>query len=324
MASPYGTIETHDRQMLRCGVWPCGSDMRHGSVLLLGGRSEFMEKYGETIADLHRRGFDVFSFDWRGQGLSSRLTDDPLKGYVASYDDYVKDLEVVVDRWVRPAARIPLMILAHSMGGHIALRYVRDHPGIIDRAVLVSPMIDILPGGLLRRAARLITRLAIRARRDRAYMIGYGPESMEDSRFRGNRLTSDPVRFRVSQAAIAATPELALGGITYGWLAATFDSIDLLNRRGYPEGIQTPVQMVGGGADRVVSIHAQRNLCRRIPGCRFRQIDGARHEILMETDAIRRDFWEIFDTFAGVSGRPGTASGKGNGHVAITAHGMGG
>lgn len=324
MASPYGTIETHDRQTLRCGVWPCGRDVHCGSVLLLGGRSEFMEKYGETIADLHRRGLDVFSFDWRGQGLSSRLTDDRLQGFVASYDDYVRDLEVVVERLVRPVARTPLMVLAHSMGGHVALRYLRDHPGIVDRAVLVSPMIDILPGGMLRRAARLLTRLAIRVRLDRTYMIGHGPESMEDRRFRGNRLTSDPVRFKVGHAAIAAKPELALGGITYGWLAATFDSIDLLHRDGYPEGIQTPIQMVGGVADRVVSIHAQRNLCRRIPDCRFRQIDGARHEILMETDAIRRDFWEIFDTFAGVSVRAGTSTAKENGHGAIAVQGLGG
>ena len=44
-----------------------------GTVLILGGRGEFMERYFETMNDLMRRGFAVASFDWRGQGGSDRL-----------------------------------------------------------------------------------------------------------------------------------------------------------------------------------------------------------------------------------------------------------
>jgi lysophospholipase len=55
--------------------------------------------------------------------------------------------------------------------------------------------------------------------------------------------------------------------------------------------------MVAAGADRVVSLAAQRSACRRLPNCRLLVLAGARHEILMETDAIRSRFWEAFDAF---------------------------
>ena len=67
-----------------------------GTVILLGGRKEFLEKYIETAGDLNRMGFDVYSFDWRGQGLSSRMLPDTQKGYIGTYEDYlVKGKEAV-------------------------------------------------------------------------------------------------------------------------------------------------------------------------------------------------------------------------------------
>ena len=39
-------------------------------MLLLQGLSEFLEKYAEVAAGLTGRGFEVYSFDWRGQGHS--------------------------------------------------------------------------------------------------------------------------------------------------------------------------------------------------------------------------------------------------------------
>ena len=41
---------------------------RKGTVVVLQGRAEYIEKYFETVRDLRARGFAVATFDWRGQG----------------------------------------------------------------------------------------------------------------------------------------------------------------------------------------------------------------------------------------------------------------
>ena len=64
-------MKTPDGVNLRFARWtpPPG---RKGTVVVLQGRTESIEKYFETVRDLRARGFAVATFDWRGQGLSDR------------------------------------------------------------------------------------------------------------------------------------------------------------------------------------------------------------------------------------------------------------
>ena len=89
---PFGFLQTCDGIQLRYGFWPRRGDAHQGTVLVLGGRTEFMEKYSETIGEINRRGFDAFSLDWRGQGLSDRMLSDPTRGHIQSFSYYLADL----------------------------------------------------------------------------------------------------------------------------------------------------------------------------------------------------------------------------------------
>ena len=183
------------------------------------------------------------------------------------------------------------------MGGHIALRFIHDYPGLIDNAVLTSPMIDInvsyVPGWLV----RSISRLAVKNGLGHVYSIGSEGYSASKRKFEGNRLTSDPVRFMDEHRAIELNPDLALGGVTYSWLAAAFDSIDLLLSKGYAERISSPVFIISAGKDRIVSETAQKAICSRMYNCRFVSISDSYHEILKERDKVRNIFWREFDGF---------------------------
>ena len=88
-----GFFDTTDRIRLRYALFPraAGSPMR-GTVCLVHGRTEFIEKYFETIADFQSRGFAVATFDWRGQGGSQRLIRNPQLGHVRRFADYFTDL----------------------------------------------------------------------------------------------------------------------------------------------------------------------------------------------------------------------------------------
>jgi len=286
-----------DNLLIRYGIWACGSKTKKGSVILLGGRKEFMEKHEETIAELNQRYLDVYSLDWRGQGMSTRMLADRHKGFVNDFKDYGDDLGYFIHKVVRPGAVSPLIILAHSMGGHIALRFIHDHPRVVDKAVLTSPMIDInvpyIPGWMI----RSISRLAVENGLGHVYSVGSKGYSASRNRFEGNRLTSDPVRFMDEQRAIELNPDLALGGVTYGWLAAAFDSIDILLSNGYAEKILSPVLIISAGRDRIVSETAQKSICSRMNKCRFVSISESYHEILKERDAVRNIFWREFNGF---------------------------
>jgi lysophospholipase len=256
-----------------------------------------MEKYEETIGELNQRGFDVFSLDWRGQGLSSRLLPDRQKGFVATYKDYLEDLYCLFHNIVMPEARPPLMILAHSMGGHIALRFLHDYPDAVERAVCIAPMIEIFSFTAAKGIVRLLTQYKIKQGLAHEYVICSGAYNFLDKPFKGNRLTSDPERFKDEKKMIEKNPALALGGVTYGWLAATLESIDIIKTPGYTAKIKIPVLMVIAGADRVVSVKDQKWFCSRMNECRHVVIQGARHEILREADEFRKMFWMEFDTF---------------------------
>ncbi|MFP4348175.1 MAG: alpha/beta fold hydrolase [Desulfococcaceae bacterium] len=301
MISHIDYLTTSDRCRLRYGIYPCRQELVQGTVLLLSGRSEFMEKYTETIQDLNRRGFHVYSFDWRGQGLSTRGLKDRHKGYVGSYLEYLADLEQFVSEILLPNSPEPLLCLSHSMGGHIFLRYLHDHPGVFHKAVLVSPMVDIFTPPVPRPLTVWLTHLARRLRQTHAYAPGEGCYRPPDpERFKTNSLSTDLKRYLAAATIVDGNPDLALGGVTYGWLAATFDSIEVLNRPDYLAAIHTPSLMVTAGADRVVPPKAQRKVCRAMPDCRFEWIPGAYHEILMEADRFRDRFWQAFEGFVGL------------------------
>src|SRR4051794_4241814 len=66
---------------IRTARWILPARDARGTVVLAQGRTEFIEKYHEVIRELIARKFSVVTFDWRGQGLSSRALEDKRKGH---------------------------------------------------------------------------------------------------------------------------------------------------------------------------------------------------------------------------------------------------
>ena len=131
-----GTFKTPDGVSLRFARWapPPG---RKGTVCLFQGRSEFIEKYFETVRDLRARGFAVATLDWRGQGLSDRALRNPRKGYVRNFAQYQIDLETFINEIVLPDCPPPLFALGQSMGATILLRAAHAGHRWFDRTVLL-------------------------------------------------------------------------------------------------------------------------------------------------------------------------------------------
>ncbi|MFZ0401114.1 MAG: alpha/beta hydrolase, partial [Pseudolabrys sp.] len=213
-----GAIKTTDGVGLRFARWapPPG---RKGTVVVLQGRAEFIEKYFETVRDLRARGFAVATFDWRGQGFSDRALSDRHKGYVRNFANYITDLEAMMEQVVLPDCPPPFFALAHSMGGAVVIRACHDGSRWFERIVLTAPMIA-LPPGRLTSVAGPLARLMRIIGRGGAYVPTGDSAAMGTENFVGNVLTSDPVRYARNAAVLEQEPALGLGAPTVAWADA--------------------------------------------------------------------------------------------------------
>ncbi len=284
---PGAILETRnmdDGWPLRTMRWAPGRDSP-GSIVFMGGRADFIEKYSETLwhwsADW-RAG--LMTFDWRGQGLSGRLGRDSMHGHATSFDRWVDDLGAMVG-WFVETMPGPHVAVGHSMGGHLLMRHLTRGGSPIERAALLAPMFGIrtgIPAGPLARLAVLLGA----GGRFGPLQRPYGPWQQRPERH--TLLTSDPDRFSDEHWWIAENPALALGGVTWGWLDAAARSLAMLNRPGGLESVQQPVLALSGNRERLVVPEATERAVKRLPHGNFEIVPRAAHELLRETPAIQQ------------------------------------
>jgi lysophospholipase len=292
-----GYFRAHDGARLRYATWGPTATTKLGTVCLLTGRAEFIEKYFEAISDLRRRGFAVAIMDFRGQGGSTRLLGNPRKGHIDDFRQFDADLEQFMAEIVLPDCPAPYYGMAHSMGGNVMLRSTRSLMCWFDRIILLAPLIQLdeslsrIPGPC--RTAELMTICGFGT----FYVPGGGNQSWDERPFDGNCLTSDPQRFARTQEIIRAAPHLALGSPTIGWYNAACQSIALINAPDFPPSVKVPSLIVAAGNDDVVSLRGIENFTSRLRMGSNVLIPGARHEILQERNALREQFWAAFDAY---------------------------
>lgn len=293
-----GSVRTPDGVTLRYARWAPPPN-RKGTVLILQGRAEFIEKYFETARDLRARGFAVAAFDWRGQGLSDRALPDWRKGHVRNFREYLTDLGAVMEQVVLPDCPPPVFALGHSMGGALAIRACHDGSRWFERVVLSAPMIA-LPSSAKMKVAGLVTRVVRMCGGGAAYVPTGSGEAAGTEDFLGNVLTSDPVRFARNAAILDEEPALGLGSPTVAWADAALRQMKAFTPA-YANRIRQPMLLVAAGRDAVVSTPAIEAFGAHLLAGRHLLVPGAKHEILQELDVYRGQFWAAFDAFV-----PGT------------------
>ncbi|WP_020177483.1 alpha/beta hydrolase [Methylopila sp. M107] len=297
------TIETADGIRLRGAFWrPEGA--ARGTVCLFQGRAEFVEKYGEVVEDLLKRGFAVATFDWRGQGGSERLTKNPLKGHVSDFGDYRADAEAMMRQLAFLSCPPPFFALSHSASAPIVVALAARQPQWFERIVLVAPMIGLPLDRVEFFARGLATGLGSLGLAS-AYIPGGTNRVMAMRPFEKNRVTSDAIRYGQAQALIRAEPGLALGSPTIGWVHSAFRAMTATALPGVPETFRVPTLALSAALDRIVDPRASDRFAARIRGGGHLLIRGSQHEIMMERDVVRDQFWAAFDAF--VPGSKGLA-----------------
>mgnify|MGYP003646335494 CR=1 FL=1 len=288
-----GWFDSVGGKRLRYAIFKSAVPVARGTVVLLQGRNECIEKYYETIRHFTARGLWVATFDWRGQGLSDRLTKNPLRGHIRRFRDLEADLSTFLETIVLPEARLPFCLVAHSMGALVALSLAPKLTNRIERMVLIAPFIELSNQPLPNWSIRLATRLL---RITGLGWLGSGKDSFPKP-FAGNSLTTDLQRYDRNQALYAAHPELRLGPPSASWINEMLIAIDRVNEFEHLDQIKVPTLMIAAGNDRIVAAQAIERLGNRFRAGRAITIDGARHELLQEADRYRVPTLAAIDAF---------------------------
>jgi lysophospholipase len=271
---------------IRAAWWKAGDK---GTVFLLPGRTECIEKYGRAAGDLVQRGFSVITIDWRGQGLADRALADRLSGHVGDFAEYQEDLDALLAEARRAELPGPFFLMAHSMGGCIGLRaLMRGLP--FRAAVFSAPMWGIAMAAWLRPVAQMMTALAVPLGFSGRYSPTTGPEAyLLQVPFEGNVLTTDREMWAYMRDQVQAVPDFALGGPSLAWLRAALAECAALATLDAP---RVPAICALGTAEKVIDVPP---VHLRMAGWANGQLDlypGAEHEIMMEGPSVRGRFFD--------------------------------
>ncbi len=289
----FGFLKARDGALLRNGVFM--PENPRGTVILMTGYSEFIEKYFEVIDDLLARGFGVVLPEWRGHGLSERLGSEATRLHLTDFDMNLRDLE---DRWARLVAPFPRphLGLAHSMGGQISLRAAQAHPDWFDALAQSAPMHGIaLP--------RLLHALLS------AFIAGYRLFDADDNWLpftspathpgvpEENHVTNDMARYKRAENLLVHTPRLQVNGTSLGWLRAAFIAMEETRQPAFLASIATPLYIATAEEEMVVDNAAHAHVLAHVADGRGDSYPNAKHELLMEKDATRHALLDNIEAF---------------------------
>ncbi|MGE3624455.1 MAG: alpha/beta fold hydrolase [Bdellovibrionales bacterium] len=292
----YGFHACGDGARLRYAVAGPESSPR-GTILVLPGRREFIEKkHFEFGEELTRRDFQVIYMEWRGQGLSTRALDGRRRqrDHTMDFGVLLADLTDFYRNVVKPRQAGPFIVAGHSMGGLLATLWLAEHAEETGAKALILTAPAFAIG--VPRGTNLISR-ALALMGAEWYAPGMHDYNDIDRKLNVRLLSHDAERNAIIEKYFDGVPDMAVGGVTWGWLAAVFRMLARIRQPDFLERIALPVLAICGGKDIVTPSAKSIALLRRMPNVEIVTIPGALHDIMNEADNYRSEAWRAIDGF---------------------------
>jgi len=283
--------------------WPSLSGGQpRGSLLFLPGRGDHYEKYLETLDHWARAGWNVTAIDWRGQGLSGRILENRNVGYIADFSVWIADLKFFWSKW-KAETPGPHVLVAHSMGGHLAMRALVEQAVDPVATTLSAPMLGIRPSGVPLSWSHGFAKLMIRMGRGKRPAWKDSEKPLSPIALRQKILTHSDRRYEDEFFWWNERPDVRLGPPCWRWLERAFASTTRLRNRGTLENMHRPVLLLAAKFDQLVSTKRIIEDHERLPNSELHCFGlNAAHELLREADDVRdeclRRIEDFFDTHA--------------------------
>ncbi len=280
-----------DGVRIRVATWKSGAK---GTVLIFPGRTEYIEKYGRAVQSALDRGYSAAVIDWRGQGLSERLTPDHQLGHVTHFLDYQLDIDALLAVMHKAGLPKAHSLISHSMGGTIALRAL--HNGLaVKKAIFSAPMWGIYIEPALRIPAQIISNVGPLIGLGKKYAPNTNSKNyVQVTDFADNTLTNDKKTYQWLVDQLDAHTELGIGGPSIGWLHQALVECAKLRRMAPPKH---DCLCFLGSEEAIVSPPAIRRIMGRWENGTLINVPGSQHETLMEKPAVVKRFWTETDRF---------------------------
>lgn len=258
------------------------------AIVFLPGMGESAIKYYDLPQSIQK---DATFYLWDHIGLGHAFHFVPLESYkvhIDTFETYIKTLISFLEKLEKKHSQI--IVIGHSMGGHIALRTLHERPDLVDQLVLSSPMIDFNPTWI---PVHFISWLA------HFIPASYYPpfySIFKKISLRGSYTTTSHERIAIYKKTTTLYPEIKRSGATIGWIRAAEDSIEKLKASSLAH-LTIPVLLLQAEEDYLVSNSAQNAICTRMPTCTLKPILQSRHELLFETESVRNRTLSLINEF---------------------------
>ena len=256
-----------------------------GTIVIVNGSTESWLKYGELFYDLYLQGYNITSYDHRGQGLSPHLV--PSNHQIDQIDDfnlYAADLNKFVRNEMPSGGSQNIYLLAHSMGGAVAIDYLQRYPSPFRAVVLSAPMIRINTAPYPEWLTRLVMQLLHVAGQGNHYAPGKHDRDPNEA-FEANKITSSKARWHAINCIWDAYPEAVLGGPSNEWVKQALGQTYKIRKQA--TAVRTPTLILQAGDDSFVINPSSAELQCMFSSPKTLFFEDSKHEILMEKDPIR-------------------------------------
>nr|WP_281371916.1 alpha/beta fold hydrolase [Modestobacter versicolor] len=205
----------------------------------------------------------------------------------------------MLHRFLTEVVGEPVVLVGHSMGGVLALQHTAEHPGTVDRLVLLSPPVPGTAGrlDLAMLAKRAVLRVPGVAGAVRRKLAGLTPEQVVDQQLRQATPHADRIPPEVVAASVAETRERsgdpdADRAQAVQWAGIT-DTMALLGRaaawRATLARVAVPTLWLQGADDPLADPDDAAALAATRPDWPFELRAGAGHLLALEDPAWTED-----------------------------------
>jgi acylglycerol lipase len=233
-------------------------------VVIVHGAGEHSDRYRHVADALTADGYAVHALDHRGHGRS-----EGPRALIDRLDHAVADLDQLVLEARESHPQAPVFMLAHSMGGTLALRYAVRHPDRLTGLILSGPLAALAAAPAPMRVVAAILSAAV----PRLPLIAVDP----------TLISRDPEVV----SAYRSDPLVHHGRLPVRTVAELSRAIDAFP--GEVGAITIPTLILYGTADRLCPPEGSTMLGERIGAAdkTVKPYDGLFHEILNEPERER-------------------------------------
>jgi alpha-beta hydrolase superfamily lysophospholipase len=224
-------------------------------VVLIHGFADHGGRYHELIDHLAGHGAVVYAYDQRGNGRSGGQ-----RGHVMRYQELVDELDAFLKLAYAAEPGIERVIYAHSTGAILALTYLYDHPGAVDRVILSAPCLILTfeaPAAKVfigKVFSRILPKITLQA--------GFDPGSV----------SRDPAVVEANKTDELVTQAISTRFYTEVYGRAMPAALARI------EELKLPTLVIQGTGDLLVSPKVADEFEKRIPNATIKRYEGGYHE----------------------------------------------